>query len=434
MHQTIAILRSRSRCDNEWLGNCILGWRRLEQLQTSCVKESAEGIDFRLGAKQMKLTILLLAVAVITAAFAAPALAQTKECTDEFKSATYQKWYDNRKEHQDVAAQAAKDYLATCTTEDQYSAALKKFVALWDDANKNVAIQQEFEAAYKGKKYADQIRLGKQIVATDPENSAVYVVMGLAGLGDPSLLNESAEYAKKAITMVEAGKPFGVASKDQALAYLNYVVAKSIIKNSPADAIPYLLKAVRYESDLKKNPQVYAELAGAYGEGPIAKLSAEYTAKYTTESPESKLALANINQMIDRQIDALARAAALSADAANKKAVMDVLTGLYKDRNKSEAGLNEMIAGILSKPIPDVPTPLTSLPSTSSSTPATSGSSTSGTAPTGTTGSANKTGSSGTSSAGQNKAGSTTASGTGTAKPAASPTPIKKPRSNHRRG
>ena len=385
----------------------------------------------------MKRTILLLAVAVIAAAFAAPVLAQTKECTDEFKSATYQKWYDNRKEHQDVAAQAAKDYLATCTTEDQYSAALKKFVTLWDDANKNVAIQQEFEAAYKGKKYADQIRLGKQIVATDPENSAVYVVMGLAGLGDPSLLNESAEYAKKAIPMVEAGKPFAVASKDQALAYLNYVVAKSIIKNSPADAIPHLLKAVRYESDLKKNPQVYAELAGAYGEGPIAKLSEEYKAKYTTESPESKLALANINQMIDRQIDALARAAALSADAANKKAVMDVLTGLYKDRNKSEAGLNEMIAGILSKPIPDVPTPLTSLPSTPASTPATSGSPTSGAAPTtgaGTTGSANKTGSSGASNAGQNKTGAATASGTGTAKPAASPTPIKKPRSNHRRG
>lgn len=350
----------------------------------------------------MKRTIILLAVAVITAAFAAPALAQTKECTDEFKSATYQKWYDNRKEHQDVAAQAAKDYLATCTTEDQYSAALKKFVDAWDVANKNVAIQQEFKAAYEGKKYADQIRLGKQIVATDPENSGIYIVMGLAGLGDPAVLAESAESAKKAITMLEAGKPFApLASKDQALAFLNYVVAKSIIKNAPADAIPYLLKTVRYESDLKKNAQVYAELAGAYGEGPIAKLSEEYKAKFTTESPESKLAMANINQMIDRQIDALARAAALS-DAANKKAVMDVLTGLYKDRNKSEAGLNEMIASILSKPVPDVPTPLTSLPTASpSSTPATGGTSASG--------------------AIQN--------GAGGAKPAPSPTPTpKKPR------
>ena len=383
----------------------------------------------------MKRTIKLLALAGMFAVFAAPTLSQTKECTDEFKSATYQKWYDNRKDHQDVAYQAARDYLATCTTEDQYSKALKNFADAYDKLQATNSVNKQFEDAYKNKKYADQIRLGKQIVATDPDNSAIYVVMGLAGLGDPALLNESADYAKKAITMIEAGKPFApLASKDQALAYLNYVIGKSVIKNSPTDAITYLLKAVRFESDLKKNPQVYAELAGAYGEGPIAKLSEEYKAKYTTESPESKLALANINQMIDRQIDALARAAALSSDAANKKAVMDVLTGLYTDRNKSPAGLNEMIAGILTKPIPDLPTPLTSLPSTPSSTPATTGSPTSGASPNGTNGSANKTGSGGATNGGQNKTGSVTASGTGTAKPAASPTPIKKPRANHRRG
>ncbi|HXM46580.1 MAG TPA: hypothetical protein VN956_01850 [Pyrinomonadaceae bacterium] len=383
----------------------------------------------------MKRTINLLALAGMFAVFAAPTLSQTKECTDEFKSATYQKWYDNRKDHQDVAYQAAKDYLATCTTEDQYSKALKNFADAYDKLQATNSVNKQFDDAYKNKKYADQIRLGKQIVATDPDNSAIYVVMGLAGLGDPALLNESADYAKKAITMIEAGKPFApLASKDQALAYLNYVIGKSVIKNSPTDAIPYLLKAVRFESDLKKNPQVYAELAGAYGEGPIAKLSEEYKAKYTTESPESKLALANINQMIDRQIDALARAAALSSDAANKKAVMDVLTGLYTDRNKSPAGLNEMIAGILTKPIPDLPTPLTSLPSTPSSTPATTGSPTSGASSNGTNGSANKTGSGGATNGGQNKTGSVTASGTGTAKPAASPTPIKKPRANHRRG
>ncbi len=134
------------------------------------------------------------------AAFATPTLAQTpKECTDEFKSATYQKWYDNRKEHQDVAAQAAKDYLATCTTDDQYSAALKKFVKLWDDANAAADVSKQFEAAYKEKKYADQIKFGKQIVATDPENSPVYIVMGVAGLGDATLLPESAGRSRQAL-------------------------------------------------------------------------------------------------------------------------------------------------------------------------------------------------------------------------------------------
>ena len=146
----------------------------------------------------MKRTIKLLALAGMFAVFVTPALSQTKECTDEFKSATYQKWYDNRKDKQDVAYQAAKDYLATCTTEDQYSKALKNFVDAYEGLTAKNKINDEFKAAYEGKKYADQIRLGKQIVATDPENSAIYIVMGLAGLGDPSLLNESAEYAKKA--------------------------------------------------------------------------------------------------------------------------------------------------------------------------------------------------------------------------------------------
>ena len=372
------------------------------------------------------------------AAFAAPAWAQAKECNDEFKAATYQKWYDNRKDKQDVAYQAAKEYLATCTTEDQYSKALKSFVDAYDSLTAKSKINEEFKAAYEGKKWADQIRLGKQIVATDPENSAIYVVMGLAGLGDPSLLNESAEYAKKAITMVEAGKPFAVASKDQALAYLNYVVAKSVIKNTPADAIPYLLKAARYESELKKDWRLYYDLASAYNEGPRAKLTEEYKAKVgpnQTETPESKLVLANLNQVIDRQIDALARAAAL-ADATNKKGIMDELTDLYKYRNKSDTGLNELVASVLSKPLPDMPTPLTSLPSTTSSTPATDSTGATGSAQPGTTGATKAAGNGATSTGVPTKTSSTPATGTptGSAKPAATPTPIKKPRSNHRRG
>jgi hypothetical protein len=170
-----------------------------------------------------------------------------------------------------------------------------------------------------------------------------------------------------------------------------------------------LLKAARYESDLKKNPQVYLDLAAAYNDGPRAKQSEAYKIYLDKpESPESKLALANINQIIDRQIDALARATALATNAADKKSVMDALTEIYKDRNKSDAGLNELVANVLSKPLPDIPTPLTSLPTTpASSTPATSGTP-------GMTG------------------GTQTAGG---AKPAASPTPSnKKPRSNHSRG
>jgi len=387
----------------------------------------------------MKRTIKLLALAGLFAVFAAPALAQTDKCTEEFKSATYQKWYDNRKGDQDTAYQAAKDYLATCTTEDQYSKALKNFVDAYDKLHANTKTNSDFQAAYEKNNYAEQLRLGKQIIATDPDKPAVYIVMGLAGLGDPALLSESAQYAKKAIEMIDAGKPFEpYKTKDEPLAFLNYEVGKATLASAPADAIPYFLKAAKLESALKKNPQLYLDLAAAYNDGPRAKLTEEYNRAVgpnKTETPESKLALANLNQVLDRQIDALARAAAL-ADAANKTAIMGELTDLYKYRNKSETGLNELVASVLSKPVPDLPTPLTSLPATTpGSTPATSGPSTSGPPPTGTSGSVKTNGTNGASTTGQKTTGSATVSGTGTAKPAASPTPQnKKPRSNHRRG
>ena len=327
--------------------------RGIQTLQT--------GIDRRLLTKQMKRTINLLALAATLGLFAAPGLAQTKECNDEFKTATYKKWYDNRKDHQDIAFQAAEEYIKVCPDDaGPYAGAIKKFYDAYKAANNANETKKQFDDAVAKKNYPEQMRLGKLIIAAEPDNSAAYIIMGVAGLSDPNLLNDSSQYAKKAIELIEAGKPFApFTTKDQALAYLNNAVAKSMLKSAPADAIPYFLKAARYESDLKKSPQLYADLAGAYGEGPIATQSDEYKKKFTTESPESKLAVDNLNQLIDRQIDALARATALSTNPANKKTLNDLLTGLYTDRNKSTTGLDALLAGILSKPVPDYPTPLT---------------------------------------------------------------------------
>src|SRR6266852_1656302 len=113
----------------------------------------------------MKRTIKLLALAAALAVFAVPVLAQTKECTDEFKSATYQKWYDNRKDHQDVAFQAADEYLAVCPNDDSpYKTAIKKFWDAYKVMKAGADTTQQFDDAVKQKKYAEQIRLGKQIL------------------------------------------------------------------------------------------------------------------------------------------------------------------------------------------------------------------------------------------------------------------------------
>lgn len=396
----------------------------------------------------MRRTIKLFALAAMLAVFAAPALSQSKECNDENKAAWYGTFLSNFRgdpPQQKIAYDAAKLYLTSCPEDpaDAQAAYMKnKFVIPWERMNADATTAKQFEDAVKNKNYAEQIRLGKLVLANDPDNVKVYIIMAVAGLNDQALLADSGQYAKKAIEMIGAGKPFAPlfdSNKDKALANLTYAYAKATAATSQTDAIPYFLKAARFESEQKRNPQLYLDLADAYEKGPRAKLSDEYKSKIApdgTETPESKLVLANLNQIVDRQIDAWARAEALATDAATKKLIMDDLTALYKYRNKSEAGLSELVAGILSKPLPDVPTPLTSLP-TPVSTPAMNGS------PTGTNGST----SSNAATTGQSKTGSTGATGvtgaqngnktTSGAKPGATPTPSNKPkprRANHRRG
>ncbi len=319
----------------------------------------------------MKRTIHLLALAATLALGATPAWGQA-ECTEEFKTATYKKYYDNRKDHQDIAFQAAEEWIAKCPDDaSPYAVAIKKFHTLYKAASTNVALKKQFEEAYTKKAYADQIRLGKQLIVTEPDNTAVYIIMGLAGLGNDALLVEASQFAKKGIEMVEAGKPFApLTSKDQTLAYLNREVGKSLLKTAPSEAIPYLIKAARLQSEVNKDPQLYVDLANAYGE-VIAKLSEAYkAANYTTETPESKAAAEYINNVIDAQIDAFARAATLTTNPAGKKSVMDVLTGLYKDRHKSETGLDTLLASVQSKPVPDMPAPVAAPTPTPTPTPA----------------------------------------------------------------
>ena len=368
-------------------------------------------------------------------------------CTDELKTAKYSEWYDNRKDKQDVAYKAASDFLAACPNEPEDGPwgaqvkALKKFKADFDALNSNKKMADDFQAAVAAKNYADQIRLGKQLAAmpAQSDNAAIYLLMGQAGLGDANQLAESAQAAKKAIALVEGGKPFApYPSKDSALAAMNYVIAKSLVK-TPNDAIPYFVKALRYESDLKKSPVVYNELATAYGDGPVDKYAKDYKAAAdagkSVDSPEIKLAIANLNQALDRQIDAFARLAAVSSGA-DKTAAMKVLADVYKDRNHADATpeqLNTLVASTVSKPIPDAPKPITEVPA---STPTTGGS----TSATPTNGSGNGSTTTG-GGAGSPKPAATAPTSSTSTKPAASgsttpvrPTPTPKPRQrmNHR--
>jgi hypothetical protein len=389
----------------------------------------------------MKQTIKVLTLAAAMAVFAGPTQAQKQECTEENKNAWYKTFYDNRKgdeAQQKTAYDTANIYIESCPDDpnDAQLPPMKKFVAAYKamlDARK---AGEEFGKIVNSTNYAEQMRLGKQVLATDPDNVDVNVLLGIAGLGDSHLLNESVQYAKKAIGLLESGKSTKLYTSNQALAYLNWTVGKSKLATAPADAIPDLLKAAKLESDVKKKADLYLDLAAAYESGPRAKLSEEYSASLKpdkTETDQSKLILLNLNPVIDNQIDAEARAAALTTDAGKKKEILTDLTSLYKYRNKTatDANVTELVATVLSKPIPDLPAPVTSLPTpTPSPTPATTGGTNGVTNPSTNAGKpAGDTRTTNTSNTGPSRTGTVTGTSTpgGASKPTSSPSP-KKPR------
>jgi tetratricopeptide (TPR) repeat protein len=394
----------------------------------------------------------ILAVPVFANVIEPDAHAQTAaqgQCTDETKAAWYADFTKYRTTDPTKAYEAGKKYLAACPQEEgAIPTYLKKWTAQYDKDARKIKLTNLF---VEQRKYAEAMPVAKEILADEPDNVAAYIALGYGGYAlAVSTKNESGNadaigYAKKAIQLIESGKapeswlPFK--SKDDALGYLYYSVGFLERTSNPTEALTYFIKAAQFDSEIKKNPQTYAFIAVAY-ENEYAKQSAEYEVKHKgkDETPESKLAIANINQLVDRIIDALARAVAVSGtDAAaqqQKAQWLARLTELYKFRhNQSDAGLSDLIASVLSKPLPPVPTPLTTLPSSSTISPSSGSSSSTGApATSGSPTTSNLTGT--TPPASLPTAPKTTTSST---KPAvttttATPTPAKpKVRNNHRR-
>ncbi|HEX7330273.1 MAG TPA: hypothetical protein VF290_02165 [Pyrinomonadaceae bacterium] len=346
----------------------------------------------------MKKLITFLGICTTVAILALPAAAHTTiaqpdtavqdPCTDEGKTALYQAIRKNLKDDQAKAYEDSKKYLAcpppaagADDSQQKIIDYLKNFVAKYEEADKKNRFRK---LLYVDKKYPEAYALGKEILAAEPENVRVMVDLGANGYlvaKDPALAAESVEYAKRAMQMLDSGKTIDdwqpLTSKEVAVAYMNYTIGSLSLEKDPATALKHLLKAAQFETPLKKSPYTYAYIAGAYETGPYAKLSDEYKIKFQgkDETPESKLALANIHQIVDRMIDAYARAVAMAGSDPNFSAAKtgwnESLTQWYKFRNNDKTdGMNELVAGILSKPLPPEPTPITVLPAGPASTPA----------------------------------------------------------------
>jgi hypothetical protein len=297
-------------------------------------------------------------------------VAMAQETDDPVKIEVYTRFVNNRKTNEAAAYQAAKEYLQKYPKDnDQYTHYLQKWVVIYERDERKRTLPQ---LVYNAKNFAGAYSVGKQILADEPDYLPALIHLGYAGYlamtaAKTEAFNADAQaYANKAIQSIEAGKspaswlPFK--GKEDTLAQLYYTVGFLNLKNAPDRAIDPLIKAASFETDLKKSPSIYYFLAAAYESGPYKTMAASYQTTFAgkDESTQSKLALEKLNVIIDRMIDAYARAVAATvndpANAQNKTQWSNKLAEFYKFRHQgSDVGLNDLIAGALTKPLPPKP-------------------------------------------------------------------------------
>jgi hypothetical protein len=325
----------------------------------------------------MKNALRLLALAALATVFALPAYAQDAAaapaatpagpCTEaDAKAAQYKKFTDNFKgtpDAQKVAYEAGKDYLGKYgPCPDTGDVTIANYIKGWIAKYEKAVVEFNCTKAINDTP-ASAFTACQPWVAANPDNLKIQLQLVTAGLKNVQAKNKStnadaARAARRALELVEKGGtsdpwlPF--TSQPEAVPGLNYYIGFFTLENSPGEAATHLLKAAQSTSSFSKEPSTYDFLALAYFNNEFKPLAAEYKAKYEGKeaSPESEALLNKINAITHRIVDAYARAVALSPAGPAKDDRRGKLATFYKQlHDGSEAGMNELVAGILAKPI-----------------------------------------------------------------------------------
>jgi DNA-binding ferritin-like protein len=250
--------------------------------------------------------------------------------------------------------------------EDQYVVAVRKWVAKYEATTAAVTRFAEFNKAVAAKDHPKTFTAGRQILEQEPENFKVLLQMVNAGLlnaraGNKSLDTETIAVARKTIQLVDSNKvtdPAPMASIDDVRGFLNFSLGELLQVAAPAEAKAAFLRAIKEGGAYKTDPTTYFLLGATIYNAEYQPVAAEYSEKYTgkDETPESKAMLERANAIGARAIDAMARAVALATKPEYKDAKskwLAQLTDIYKDfHGGSDAGLTDLIATVLSKPLP----------------------------------------------------------------------------------
>jgi hypothetical protein len=334
----------------------------------------------------MKTLTRLLTVAALASLFALPSFAQdaaANPCESQERTDLYTKYFNEKKNTNDQkpAFETAKQYLAKYESAcpDQYSQAVRKFHDAYEKAVGEANVAADYQKAVAAKDARRAFETARPLLAKDAEDVGIYLTNAALGYnaviqkgsnaGDAALTAETVAAANKAIELIQAGRepkdPAGkpswgaFKSRDEALAWAHYVLGTLQFKTDPASAVTHMVAVAQSNTSVKEQPTVYTVLAAALDVDRV-RMVKEYE-QFKEENDQSRILYANINQNLDRQIDALARAVAYEKDGARKEQLMTDLKTLYKARHNSEEGLQAKIDAVRTTPLL-VTTPITTPP------------------------------------------------------------------------
>jgi hypothetical protein len=324
--------------------------------------------------KSSRLVVIAITTAIVWLGLTARVSAQRpvnptmpSQQSDNDKELLYAQFSQSRKsidpDQQKLAYPVAKAFLLRFGGEnDQYAKEVQRFV----DEYERVVRDYEVFKAYGTKNYVKTFELGRPMLKRDPRDFFLLATLTEAGYdsalaGNSNLKTETIDCARKAILLIEGGNvtkadPFK--SMEIARGFLNTALGWFLKDESPVEAAAAFRKAVQSDSLYRNDPSNYHHLGVAIIKGEFAQLSTEYNEKYGAKqsSGEQKAMFERITHLVEQAIDAYARAVALMTrpeqqDARNK--ILAQLTALYKNfHDDSDAGLNELISTVLSKPLP----------------------------------------------------------------------------------
>lgn len=297
-------------------------------------------------------------LALLLVSFVPSAMAQKQKSKDDYLKEISALFKTKKPEDLEKAYILGKEYLAKFGNEkDENTNKVKEFV------KKNR--ENQFFIFLEQQKYQEAFSEGKEILAETPDNVSVAMNLAFGGYNalaiknDKSFTDQSINYAKQTISLLEKGTTpasFSPANnKDDAISWMYYIIGNFTKDTNIKESVANFYKSTQFEGKIKSTSMPYFAIA-VYFEDVYEKMAGEYNSKNKTMTEAQRTTeLEKVNKIMDQMMDAYARAIKFGEAENNpqKDEWKKRLTEVYKFRKKTDAGLNEYITLVNTKPLAD---------------------------------------------------------------------------------